>query len=62
MVEFDPVVYGPVTEGTQQSVIFLVVVQTPPAEDITVLFSTLSQSAIGTLHVQHVTGAYIHTS
>ena len=57
-------VYGPVTEGAQQSVIFRLVAQPPPAEDITVLFSTMSQSAIGThcVHVQHVTGACIHTS
>ena len=48
MVQFDPVVYGPITEGDQQSITFRLVAQPPPAAgDITVLFSTISQSAVG---------------
>lgn len=49
VVEFDPVMYGPFTEGAQQSVIFRLVAQTTPTEAITVLFSTVSQTAIGTI-------------
>ena len=46
-VEFDPVVYGPTTEGPQSSVSFRVVARAPPAREITVLFSTRSLSATG---------------
>ena len=46
-VEFDPVVYGPITEGAQQSIAFRIVAQPPPAGEITVLFSTLDGTATG---------------
>ena len=58
MVQFDSAVYGPITEGAQQSITFRLVAQPPPvAGDITVLFSTISQSATGivtALIQQHV--------
>ena len=47
MVEFDPVVYGPIIEGAQQSVMFRIVAQPPPAGEITMLFSTLDGTATG---------------
>ena len=47
VVEFDPVVYGPVTEGAQQSFIFRVIAQSPPTQQITVLFSTINGNATG---------------
>ena len=45
IVEFDPTMYGPITEGDQQSVIFRLTAQPPPTTDITVLFSTQSNNS-----------------
>ena len=53
MVQFDPVVYGPITEGVQQSVAFRIVATPPPAAEITVLFSTIDGTAIGTSYLQN---------
>ncbi len=47
VVEFDPVEYGPVVEGPLRSVSFRIVARAPPAQPITVLFSTRSQTALG---------------
>ena len=47
VVQFDPVAYGPFTEGAGQSVMFRIVVLTPAIGEITVLFSTVDQTAIG---------------
>ena len=47
VVEFDPVEYGPVIEGQQTSISFRIVARAPPARQITILFSTRSQTALG---------------
>ena len=47
MVQFDPVVYGPFTEGPGQLVMFRIITLTPAIGEITVLFSTVDQTAIG---------------
>ena len=47
MVQFDPVAYGPFTEGAGQSIMFRIITLTPAIGQITVLFSTVDQTAIG---------------
>ena len=46
VIEFDPVVYGPITEGLGQSITFRIVAIGAVVSDIEVLFNTVDGTAI----------------